>query len=63
LDGPAPTIMPESNAGPILGSARADYFTSSPWRTGPKIGGLDALPEVELAKEVLTVEQRAAEKV
>lgn len=31
---------------------------SSPWRTGPKIGGLDALPEiVELAKEMLTVEQ------
>lgn len=31
---------------------------SSPWRTGPRIGGLDALPEiVELAKEVLTVEQ------
>jgi hypothetical protein len=31
---------------------------SSPWRSGPKIGGLDALPEiVELAKEMLTVEQ------
>jgi hypothetical protein len=31
---------------------------SSPWRTGPKIGGLAALPEiVELAKEMLTVEQ------
>jgi hypothetical protein len=31
---------------------------SSPWRSGPKIGGLDALPEiVDLAKEVLAVEQ------
>lgn len=31
---------------------------SSPWRTGPKIGGLDALPEIAgLAAEMLTVEQ------
>jgi hypothetical protein len=31
---------------------------SSPWRSGPKIGGLDALSEiVDLAREVLTVEQ------
>lgn len=31
---------------------------SSPWRSGPKIGGLDALSEiVDLAKGVLTVEQ------
>jgi hypothetical protein len=31
---------------------------SSPWRTGPKIGGLDALAGiVELAKEMLTVKQ------
>jgi hypothetical protein len=31
---------------------------SSPWRTGPKIGGLEALPEIAgLAAEMLTVEQ------
>lgn len=38
---------------------------NSPWRTGPKIGGLDTLPEiVKLAEEVLTIEQlERAEKI